>query len=84
MKALVLGSTIVPAFLEQIESNLKQVPHSLVQKTSDLPYIAKDILESKAVKSTMVSFLLEDIAGMPEIKHLRASFDATILNFMGE
>jgi hypothetical protein len=75
---------IAPAVLEQYECQIERVPDTLIKKTSDLPEIAKRVLGSETEKSPLVSFLLADISEMPKIKHLRASFDAAILNFMGE
>jgi len=77
-------TAIVPALLESIESNLEQIPDSMVKKTSDLADRAKGVIESKEEKSPIVASLLSDIAEMPEMKHLKASFEATLLDFMGE
>jgi len=75
---------IVPDLLELIENNQGQVPDSMVEKTSDLADRAKGVIESKEEKPPIVASLLSDIAEMPEMKHLKASFEATLLDFMGE
>jgi hypothetical protein len=74
----------VPDLLDEIESKLGQTPDSLVKKTSGLPACAKKALEKKEEKSELVASLLKDINDMPKTKHLKASFDALLLAFMGE
>jgi hypothetical protein len=75
---------IVPSFLDECEARLDHVPAVLTEKTKDLKGIAKKILASREEKSPIVEHLLRDIAEMPQMKHLRASFHAGLLNFMGE
>jgi hypothetical protein len=75
---------IVPALLDQIESNLGPIPDIMTKKTGDLPTCAKKVIESKKEKPAIVASLLKDISEMPKMKHLRVSFDGTLLNFMGE
>jgi len=75
---------IVPAFLEQLDNKMERVPDSMVKKTSDLGELAKRVIAAKAEKSAVVEWLLEDIEGMAMMRHLRASFNAAVLSFMGE
>jgi len=75
---------IVPSLLALIEGNLEEITDSMVKKTSNLADRAKSIVESKEEKPVIVDSLLRDIIKMPKIEHLKASFDATLLNFMGE
>lgn len=74
----------VPAFLDQCEARLERIPDSMVTKTTDLTSRAQIVLESKTESKVLVDSLLRDLAGMSKIKHLRASFEAAVLNFMGE
>ena len=75
---------IVPSFLDQCESRMEEVPDSVARKTSGLTDLAKDVLDSGAGGSAVVNSLLQDIAGMPQTRSLRASFDAVILSLLGE
>jgi hypothetical protein len=77
---------VVPAFLDQCEGKMEKVPDGLARKTSNLTKLAKDVLDSSAGKgkSAIVVALLAELAEMSQMKHLRATFDATSLSFLGE
>lgn len=77
---------VVPAFLDQCEGKMEKVPDGLARKTSNLTKLAKDVLDSSAGKgeSAIVVALLAELAEMSQMKHLRATFDATALSFLGE
>jgi|GEM_PF-3131675 len=75
---------IVPSFLDQCESKMEEVPDSVARKTGNLTDLARGVLESGAEKSAVVNSLLQDIAGMPQTRSLRASFDAVALSLLGE
>lgn len=79
-----ITTTIVPALLELIESQLKQIPDTMIKKTRDLADHAKGVIEAKEGKPAIIPVLLTDITEMPKKDHLKASFEATSLNFMGE
>ena len=78
--------TPVPAFLDQCEAKMEKVPNGLARKTGNLTELAKGVLDSSAGKgkSAITAALLKDLAEMPQLKHLRATYDATILSFLGE
>ena len=75
---------IVPFFLDQCEGEMGEVPGSVARKTSNLTDLAKGVLDSGAEKSALVNSLLQDIAGMPQTRSLRVSFDAVALSLLGE
>jgi hypothetical protein len=77
---------VVPAFLDQCEKKIEKVPDSLARKTSNLTELAKDVLDSSAGKgkSAIVVALLKDLAGISQMKHLRPTYDAATLSFLGE
>ena len=77
---------VVPAFLDLCEGKMEKVPDGLARKTSNLTKLAKDVLDSSAGKgkSAIVVALLAELAEMSQMKHLRATFDATSLSFLGE
>lgn len=76
---------IVPDFLEACEGRLEKIPESLSIKTRDLKGLAQSlVVDTKQSKSSLVSSLANDIAEMEQLRHLRASFDAALLSFMGE
>ena len=77
---------VVPAFLDQCEGKMEKVPDGLARKTSNLTKLAKDVLDSSAGKgkSAIVIALLAELAEMSQMKHLRATFNATSLSFLGE
>ena len=77
-------SQVVPDFLEKCETKLERIPESLVNKTSGLTGLAKRTLGDKKEMGPINSFLMNDIIAMSPLKHLRASFDAIILSFLGE
>jgi len=79
----ILKST-VPTMLQQYESMFERIPDNMVNKTSDLPDLAKRVLESETEKDEIVKFLLRDIGTMSRGNYLKASFDAAVLNFLGE
>ena len=78
--------TAVPAFLDQCEGKMQKVPDSLTRKTSNVTELAKGVLDSSAGKgkSAITAALLKDLAEMPQMKHLRATYNATITSFLGE
>ena len=76
--------SLVPTMLEQYESTVERIPDKMVNKTSDLPDLARRVLESGTDKDELVKFLLRDIAAMTKRNYFRVSFDAAILNFLGE
>lgn len=75
---------IVPAFLDKYQSNLGNIPEALEHKTRCLADDAKAALESAKDRSKMATFLLNDIVAMPRTSHMRASYNAVILNLLGE
>jgi len=77
---------VVPAFLDLCEGKMEKVPDGLTRKTSNLSKLAEDVLDSSAGKgkSAIVVALLAELAEMSQMKHLRATFDATSLSFLGE
>jgi len=77
---------VVPAFLDLCEGKMEKVPDGLARKTSNLTKLAKDVLDSSAGKgkSATTIALLAELAEMSQMKHLRATFDATSLSFLGE
>ena len=75
---------IVPSFVDQCEGKMEEIPDSVARKTGNLTDLARGVLESGAEKSALVNSLLQDIAGMSPVKHMRASFDATALSLLGE
>jgi len=76
---------IVPDFIDQYEGTVPRVPDDLINKTTDLTEIAKRVLETQTGKSDAVKkSLLRDISLAAKTKHMRASFDACVLNFMEE
>jgi len=75
---------VVPAFLDRVEEEMEEVPDSLVARTGDLVGLARGVLESGADRRPVVAPLLEDIAGMSPVRHLRASYEAVLLSFLGE
>ncbi len=76
--------SITPAFLDVYEGRMERANDDLVKKTSDLQNLAKRVLSAGGPKSPVAQALVRDISDMPRMKHLRASFDAAVLNFMGE
>jgi hypothetical protein len=78
--------TAVPAFLDQCEGKMEKIPNNLARKTSNLTQLAKGVLDSSGGKgkSAIVAALLKDLAEMSQMKHLRATYDATTLSFLGE
>jgi hypothetical protein len=78
--------TAVPAFLDQCEVKMEKIPNGLARKTSNLTELAKGVLNSSAGKgkSAPVAALLKNLAEMSQMKHLRATYDATTLSFLGE
>jgi hypothetical protein len=77
---------VAPAFLDHCEGKMEKVPDGLARKTSNLTKLAKDVLDSSAGKgkSAIVVALLAELAEMSQMKHLRATFNATSLSFLGE
>ncbi|MBL7119075.1 MAG: hypothetical protein ISS53_00150 [Dehalococcoidia bacterium] len=75
---------IVPSFLDQCEGEMEEVSDSVARKTSNLADLARGVLDSGAEKSAVVDSLLQDITGMPQVRHLRVSFDAVALSLLGE
>ncbi len=74
----------IPEFLDLYEKRMAQVPESLSKKTQDLPRLAENVLDSGTNKDTLTLALLKDLSKTTGANHLRASFDAALLNFLGE
>jgi hypothetical protein len=63
-------------------------PKKLADKTSGLGDTGKNAVQAMAKakdkKSPLVEALYKDLAGMEPVRHLRASYDAILLNLLGE
>jgi len=84
--SLLTGS--VPGLLDEYEARMDQAPKRLADKTSGLTDAGKNAVQAMASakdkKSELVQALYKDLAGMDQMKHLRASYDAVLLSLLGE
>ena len=84
--SLLTGS--VPALLDEYEARMGQAPKRLADKTSGLKDAGRNAVQAMASakdkKSALVEALYKDLAGMEQMKHLRASYDAVLLSLLGE
>jgi len=75
---------ITPAFMDEVESTSGHSLECSMAKTKNLRKLTSDILEFGGEKSDIVNALLQDITGMSPLRPMRASYDAVMLNLLGE
>jgi len=75
---------LVPEFLDACEAKISDVPASLTKKTEQLADSARAVLENREQKGDIVEALCQDLTNMSAAGKLRASYDALLLNLLGE